>query len=189
MLYILLPAYNEEQALAALLPRIRQVMQQHRLTARVIIVDDGSADRTAEVARSCGADEVLTHPKNMGLAAGLRTGLSHIVSVAQPDDIIVAMDADNTHNPGLVPRMVQRIDEGFDVVIASRYQPGARVVGVPATRRFLSDLGGWVYRALTPIPGVRDYTCGYRAYRAGAGGAAAVAGSSYHQRRPAVRRR
>lgn len=166
MIYILLPAYNEEVALPLLLPRISQVMQQHRLTSRVIVVDDGSADRTAEVARAAEGVQVLQHPQNMGLAAGLRTGLTHIALIAQPDDTVVTMDADNTHNPGLIPRMVQRIDEGFDVVIASRYRPGARVIGVPPIRQFLSDMGGWVYRLLLPIPGVRDYTCGYRAYRA-----------------------
>jgi dolichol-phosphate mannosyltransferase len=76
------------------------------------------------------------------------------------------MDADNTHNPHLIPRMIQRIDEGYDVVIASRYCPGALVVGVPRLRQLLSDMGSWVYQLLVPIGGVRDYTCGYRAYRA-----------------------
>jgi dolichol-phosphate mannosyltransferase len=165
MLYILLPAYNEEEALALLLPRIRQVMEQHQLAGQVIVVDDGSTDRTAETARAGGADEVLPHAQNMGLAAGLRTGLNHAIQTAQPDDVIVTMDADNTHDPGLIPRMIQRIDEGFDIVIASRFRPGARVVGVSPTRRALSNLGGWVYRLLLPIRGVRDYTCGYRAYR------------------------
>jgi dolichol-phosphate mannosyltransferase len=76
------------------------------------------------------------------------------------------MDADNTHDPSLIPRLIQRIDAGFDVVIASRFRAGALVVGVPSARRFLSQVGGWVYRLLLPIRGVRDYTCGYRAYRA-----------------------
>lgn len=166
MLYVMLPAYNEEEALVPLLSRIRQVMEQHRLAGQIIVVDDGSTDQTAEIARMAGVDEVLHHPQNMGLAAALRTGLSYIAQIAQPDDIIVTMDADNTHNPGLIPRMIQRIDEGFDVVIASRFRPGARVVGVPPVRQFLSNMGGWVYRLLLPIRGVRDYTCGYRAYRA-----------------------
>ena len=165
MIYILLPAYNEEEALAHLLPRIRQVMQQHRLTSQIVVVDDGSTDQTAKVVRAAGGDHLLQHSQNMGLAAALRTGLNYATSIAQYDDVIVTMDADNTHNPGLIPRMVQRIDEGFDVVIASRYRPGARVVGVPPLRQFLSDMGGWVYRLLLPIHGVRDYTCGYRAYR------------------------
>ncbi len=165
MLYIMLPAYNEEQALPLMLPRIQQVMERHRLAYQVVVVDDGSTDRTAEVAVAAGAHELIQHPHNMGLAAALRTGLTHIAHTAQPDDVVVILDADNTHNPGLIPRMMQRIDEGFDVVIASRFRPGARVVGVPPIRQLLSNLGGWVYRVLLPIRGVRDFTCGYRAYR------------------------
>jgi len=166
MLYVLLPAYNEEKALPLLLPRIREVAERHAIPCRVIVVDDGSTDRTAEVAETAGGDEVLRHAQNMGLAAALCTGLSHVARIAQADDIIVTMDADNTHNPGLIPRMIQRISEGFDVVIASRFRPDARVVGVPPVRQLLSNLGGWIYRLLVPIRGVRDYTCGYRAYRA-----------------------
>jgi dolichol-phosphate mannosyltransferase len=65
------------------------------------------------------------------------------------DDIVITMDADETHLPGVIPRMLQMIHEGRDVVIASRYQPGACVAGVSF-----------------PTRGLRDLTCGYRAYRA-----------------------
>lgn len=166
MLYVVLPAYNEEEALALLLPRIRQVMERHRLVGQVVVVDDGSTDRTAGVAESAGGDKVIRHARNMGLGAALRTGLRYATQISQPGDIIVTMDADNTHNPALIPRMIQRIDEGFDILIASRFRSGARVVGVSFFRQFLSQAGGWVYRLLLPIRGVRDYTSGYRAYRA-----------------------
>ncbi len=166
MIYVMLPAYNEEEALARLIPHICRVFDVYHLPGHIVIVDDGSHDRTAEIAAQLGAQTVLRHPQNLGLAAGLRTGLSHLVTLAAPDDIIVTMDADDTHNPGLMPRMVQCIEEGFDVVIASRFQAGARVLGVPASRQLFSRWGGWIYRVLLPIPGVRDYTCGYRAYRA-----------------------
>jgi dolichol-phosphate mannosyltransferase len=166
MIYIVLPAYNEEEALANLLPRMRQVMDRQRVDYQILVVDDGSQDRTAEVAKASGADRILPHAQNRGLAAGLRTGLGFAGQIAQAEDVIVTMDADNTHNPALIARMLQRIDEGFDVIIASRYQPGARVIGVPASREMVSYIGGWIYRLLLPIPGVKDYTCGYRAYRA-----------------------
>jgi len=165
-LYILLPAYNEEKALRLLLPSIRYVMEQNRLAGQIIVVDDGSTDRTAEVAEERGADQVFRHARNLGLAAALRTGLGCIVPLAQPDDVILTMDADNTHSPDLIPRMVRCIDEGFDLVIASRFCRGGRVIGVPPIRQLLTLLSGWVYRFLLPIQGVRDYTCGYRAYRA-----------------------
>jgi dolichol-phosphate mannosyltransferase len=166
VLYVVLPAYNEGEALALLLPRIKQVMERHRLAGLIVVVDDGSTDRTAGVADSAGGDKVIRHDWNMGLGAALSTGLSHAAQISQPGDVIVTMDADNTHNPALIPRMIQRLDEGFDVVVASRFRPGARVVGVSSSRQFLSRAGGWVYRLLLPIRGVRDYTCGYRAYRA-----------------------
>lgn len=167
MIHLLLPAYNEQEALVLLLPRIHQVMRRHQLAGQIVVVDDGSTDGTAPAARAAGAHQVVVHPHNMGLAAALRTGLGYVASAAQSDDIVVIMDADNTHDPALIPHMMQRIDAGFDVVIASRFRPGAHVVGVPLVRQFLSNLGGWVFRLLVPIRGVRDYTCGYRAYRAG----------------------
>jgi dolichol-phosphate mannosyltransferase len=61
-------------------------------------------------------------------------------------------------------RMLQHIDEGFDVVIGSRFQPGARVVGVNPLRQLMTKSASWLMRALFPM-GVRDFTCGYRAYR------------------------
>jgi dolichol-phosphate mannosyltransferase len=83
------------------------------------------------------------------------------------DDIVVTMDADDTHAPGLISRMTMLIEEGNDVVVASRYAPGGRVLGVPLSRRVLSRGASLLFRVVYPVRGVRDYTCGYRAYRAG----------------------
>jgi dolichol-phosphate mannosyltransferase len=88
------------------------------------------------------------------------------VQRAQEHDIIVTMDADNSHTPGLILRMVRAIDEGCDVVIASRFVSGAQVHGVSLFRRILSRGASLLFQAVLPISGVRDYTCGYRAYRA-----------------------
>jgi dolichol-phosphate mannosyltransferase len=76
------------------------------------------------------------------------------------------MDADDTHTPGAIVGMVAKIDEGYDVLIASRYQKGSLCVGVPWLRRFVSYAGSLLFRAVHPVAGVRDFTCGYRAYRA-----------------------
>ena len=76
------------------------------------------------------------------------------------------MDADDTHTPGLILRMVRMIREGHDVVIASRYRPGSRVVGLTWFRKVMSYGASWLFRFLMPIHGVRDFTCGFRAYRA-----------------------
>src|SRR3989442_4881661 len=86
--------------------------------------------------------------------------------VACDRSIIITMDSDGTRAPGLILRMVRMISEGHDVVIASRYREGSRCVGVPFLRRILSHGSSWLFRVVFPIQGVRDYTCGYRAYRA-----------------------
>ena len=86
--------------------------------------------------------------------------------MAGDKDIVITMDADETHTPGLVLRMIRMIREGHDVVIASRYERGAVVCGLSWHRRAASWLASWLMRMLFPTRGVRDYTCGYRAYRA-----------------------
>jgi dolichol-phosphate mannosyltransferase len=103
---------------------------------------------------------------NQGLAAAIRTGLTAALSRCGPDDVIVTMDCDNTHPPRLIPGMLEMIREGRDVVIASRFQPGAEVIGVPRSRLLYSIGARWLFQLLFPIRGVRDYTCGFRAYRA-----------------------
>jgi dolichol-phosphate mannosyltransferase len=101
------------------------------------------------------------------LSEAIRTGLLAAVEQARDDDVIVTMDADDTQGPGLISRMTMLIEEGNDVVVASRYAPGGRVLGVPGYRRLLSHGASTLFRLVYPVTGVRDYTCGYRAYRAG----------------------
>ena len=169
--WIVLPAYNEERALPKLLGRTADVMAGAGLVYKVIVVDDGSADATPQVAAVFGSRMplVLTqHVVNLGLGATIRDGLTEACQLAHPDDVIVSMDADNSHSPDLIPEMRRTIRQGHDVVIASRYRPGSVVRGVPMVRRILSRLAGWLLQVAFPLRGVRDYTCGFRAYRAAA---------------------
>jgi dolichol-phosphate mannosyltransferase len=168
-LYIVLPAYNEEECLRSLLEHIDTVLFDARRDYQVIVVNDGSVDRTAEIARECGQTMpvlVEDHPRNLGLGATIRDGLVCAAAMASDNDVVLTMDADDTHTPGLIVRMMRMVAEGHDVVIASRYQPGSRVIGVPLLRRFMSGCASVLFRVLLPIHGVKDFTCGYRAYRA-----------------------
>ncbi len=165
---MVLPAYNEEDSLEKLLRRIDEAMYDGNLTYRCLVVNDGSSDRTKEILEACQEHYPLTaihHPVNKGLGATIRTGLTEAVSMTGERDIIVTMDADDTHAPGLIVRMVRLLGEGYDVVIASRFQGNAQVRGVPWFRHILSFAASIVFRIMFPTPGVRDYTCGYRAYR------------------------
>ncbi len=165
--FVVLPAYNEEKALPRLLDKILPLYVEDGLAGEIIVIDDGSRDHTAEIVQSYPSPvHLVAHPHNMGLGAAIRTGLTYAADIADDNDVIVTMDADDTHIPGLIPRMTQMINQGYDLVIASRYQPGSRTLGVSASRQFLSWVAGWLFRLCLPIQGVRDYTSGFRAYRA-----------------------
>lgn len=166
-----LPAYNEQEALPELLERVGEAFADSGLPYEVIIVDDGSQDDTAKIASQMSFQmplHLVQHEVNQGLGRTIRDGLREAVDRAGERDIIITMDADNTHPPGLINRMVQSVHEGCDCVIASRFQNGARVVGVPIERHFLSIGARILFTVLFPTRGVRDYTSGYRAYRASA---------------------
>lgn len=108
---------------------------------------------------------MLSHETNRGLGAGLRTGIYWVLDHAAENDVLVTLDADNTHPPALIPELVKQVREGADLSIASRYRDGSEVHGVPGYRRALSDVASVLFQSLYPLPGVRDYTCCFRAYR------------------------
>jgi dolichol-phosphate mannosyltransferase len=168
---IVLPIYNEGENLAELLERFRGVLARLGEEAEIVAVNDGSTDRTGEILSEASrgmALRVVTHERNRGLGKAIKTGLRAAVELSRSDDdVIVNMDADNTHSPEYIPDMVAKIRGGADVVIASRFREGSKEVGVPLGRRLISWGARIVFRVFLNLPGVRDYTCGYRAYRAG----------------------
>lgn len=167
----MLPAFNEAENLPALLTALAETVTQLQRPARVVLVDDGSSDGTADVARGFAARlplVVLRHEHNLGLGRTLADGLAYALRDADDGDAIVAMDADDTHPPAVIRLLLAALDAGADVAIASRYVAGARLQGVPLRRRLLSLAASRLVRLAALVPGVRDVTCGFRAYRAGA---------------------
>jgi dolichol-phosphate mannosyltransferase len=164
---VVLPVYNEELNIGPLLERLREHLSDSLIPYEIVAVDDGSSDRSLEILQDYATREpihVLRHVVNQGLGNTLRDGLYYAGRIASPKDIVITMDADETHSPGLILRMVRMIREGHDVVIASRYQRGAMVLGLAYHRRLISWLSSYLMRVVFPTRGVRDYTCGYRAY-------------------------
>jgi dolichol-phosphate mannosyltransferase len=171
--WLALPAYNEEPSLPALLERcvpVAKAFESRGMRLCVLVVDDGSRDGTIAAARAFEdrlALEVVPHGVNRGLGAALRTGLTAALGRAADGDGIATMDADNTHDPGLLLEMHRRLTEApADLVIASRYVAGGDEVGLTPLRKVLSRGASFLLTLVTPVRGARDYTCGYRLYRA-----------------------
>lgn len=169
MLVVMLPAYNESASMEPLLSGLAEAFRSLDGPASVLVVDDGSTDGTAAKAKAA-ADalgislEVVTHATNRGLGEALRTGFTRANEILGGKGIVIGMDADNTHDPSIIGSMIDRVDEGNDVVIASRYAPGGREVGLSPLRSLLSKGASLTMRTFLPVRGARDYSCGYRAY-------------------------
>lgn len=165
MTIILLPAYNEAQGIQQLLQRIEEALSD--IEHHIIVVDDGSTDGTGALVRDAAEHcpvTLLSHSTNRGLGRAIDTGLNHVCSHWSPEDVLVTMDADNTHDPGLIHEMLQAMYQGADIVIASRFVDHAAQVGLSWSRRCLSSGARTVLRQLFPL-NVDDYTSGYRLYR------------------------
>ncbi len=163
--HIVLPAYNEAASLPSLLRRIAEVARTEQVTAWV--VDDGSSDGTADVmADVVGLDvRLVRHPVNLGLGQAVQSGLKAALEAAAPDDFVVVMDADDTHDPALVTRLGDEILAGADVVICSRFVAGGDDRTAPLFRRMLSRSAAVLFRRMLGLSDVHDFTSGFRAYR------------------------
>jgi len=163
--------YNEADNVAPLLDRLASVREQSGVDLHAIAVDDGSRDATLArlegIAPSCSFLRIVRHPQNRGMAAALRTGIADALAQRDPAvDILAFMDADLTHDPADLPRLVTPIADGrADFVLGSRYVPGGRMLGVPWARRAISIVGNAAVRTLLGVR-VGDLTSGFRAVRA-----------------------
>jgi dolichol-phosphate mannosyltransferase len=168
-IWIFLPAYNEEESLRRLLPKLRAA--RARLPAEKVVVfvlDDGSSDGTSRIAREAAGDQEMAfvaHAINRGLGETERDGFEYLAAHCADDDIVVRLDCDDTHEPEYIESLVGKLAEGYDVVNTSRFQPGGYQKGVNWYRRGISRGANVFMKVLFGLRGIRDYSCGFRAYR------------------------
>ena len=145
---IIVPTYCEAENLVELVPRITSVLEQARISHEIIVVDDDSGDGTVEVCES------LSNASNLRLEVrteerGLATAVLHGMNTAQ-GEVLVVMDADLSHPPGVLPSLVQAIDDGADMAIGSRYVEGGTTEEDWGLFRWLnSKVATWMARPLT----------------------------------------
>ncbi len=152
LISIILPAKNEAAALRGLLPRLRAAQAE----AEIIVVDDGSTDETRALCRESGV-QCLSSPYSMGNGAAIKRG----ARVAQ-GDILVFMDADGQHSPDNIAALLDRLSEGYDMVVGSRSWSDQAGVGRGMANTLYNRIASW----MTGFK-VMDLTSGFRAVRAG----------------------
>ena len=160
---VIVPTYNERDNLPMIARRLRAAVPE----AHLLVADDNSPDGTGEIADELAAQDdhihVLHRPGKQGLGAayiaGFRWGL------AEGFDVLVEMDADGSHRPEELPKLLDAVANGADLAIGSRWVPGGKVVNWPLSRELLSRGANTYVRFMLGLP-VRDSTAGFRAYRA-----------------------
>jgi dolichol-phosphate mannosyltransferase len=168
-IFIVVPAYNEEEGLPRVLDEITSVLDKDGYERLFIVVNDGSKDRTQEIAEEYATRlpvEIIRHPTNLNVGAVFRDGLTRAAELAGPDDILLTTEGDNTCEPSIFTDMIRYIRKGADAVAATRYDKGGRIEGFPPMRRLYSWGINTMLRVMYPIKGISDYSIFMRAYRA-----------------------
>jgi dolichol-phosphate mannosyltransferase len=158
---VVIPALNEADNLAVLLPRIRTVLEDTGRDWQVVVVDDGSSDDTAGVVGKLAVEddrfELLQHRRNLGKAAALDDGFTAVLAAGA--EIVVMMDADGQDDPAELPRLLEALGTA-DLVTGARRKRQDRFV-----KRNTSKLYNWTTGKLSGAPG-RDFNSGYKVMRA-----------------------
>src|SRR6204780_1895622 len=159
---IVMPTYNERQNLEIMAGRVRESVPE----ADLLVVDDNSPDGTGDLADKLAEKDphvqVMHRTEKAGLGRAYVAGFTWALDGGY--DLIVEMDADGSHRPEDLPKLLAAVDQA-DAVIGSRYVPGGTVVNWPKSREFLSK-GANIYNRIMLGVRVRDATGGFRVYRA-----------------------
>jgi dolichol-phosphate mannosyltransferase len=163
---IVIPTYNERDCLPAIVPAVRAAVPE----ATILIVDDDSPDGTGALADQMAAADrhvqVLHRTVKEGLGAAYLAAFRHALAAPEGWQRIVQMDADLSHDPADVPRLLATLDGGADLAVGSRYVAGGGTENWGLGRRVISQGGGLYARVVLGV-GIRDLTAGFKAWKAG----------------------
>ena len=127
MIIVLLPAYNEEKSFPPLMEKLQDTLEKIGQDFKFLICNDGSSDRTSEMLKQYSEKlpiEVINHSINRGLGESSRDLFERSVEIGEEGDFIIRMDCDDTHEPKYIPNIIAKLQQGYDVVVASRFEKG-----------------------------------------------------------------
>jgi dolichol-phosphate mannosyltransferase len=167
MVYFILPAFNEEKNVRVQLEGIKT--QMTGLEYCIVVVNDGSTDGTVrevtEYRKSAGVNIILIDsPRNNGVGTAFKMGFDKLIPIVHDHDKIITMDFDNTQSVKTIGMMLNRLEQGFEVVNGSVFTMGGRLIGVPFLRLVLAYACNLLYRFFFHIKGIHDYTGFFKAF-------------------------
>jgi dolichol-phosphate mannosyltransferase len=161
--WLILPTYNEADNVG---PIVRAAREQLRDGDTILIVDDNSPDGTGAIADTLAQEilnvEVLHRPGKQGLGRAYLAGFAHALQGGA--DYVLEMDADFSHDPHDLPRLIETAEQGADLVLGSRYVDGGSVTDWGLLRKLVSRGGSWYARMVLGVK-VRDLTGGFKCFR------------------------
>lgn len=158
-LVVTIPAYNEEDTIEKVIKDIPRKIEGIE-GINVLVINDGSSDKTVEKAIKAGADRIISHKKNLGLGITFRDGLEEALKMGA--DIIVNIDADFQYNAKEIPKLIEPILKGeADIVLGDRQVD--KLEHMPTSKKIGNKIATWVVRRLTGLP-IRDAQTGFRAF-------------------------
>jgi dolichol-phosphate mannosyltransferase len=162
--WLILPTFNEAQNIEGIVLAALEQLAKTGLEHSILVVDDGSPDGTGDIADRLGGEHpqlrVMHRPAKQGLGRAYIAGFED--ALAHGAELILEMDADFSHDPADLPRLIAAADAA-DLVLGSRYVPGGGVENWGGLRRMVSRGGSWYARAVLGVP-VRDLTGGYKCF-------------------------
>jgi len=162
---IVLPTYNEADNVSVLIPQIfEQQSQIHSHHLIIIVVDDKSPDGTGQIVKTLQKnypDLYLLEDKDNGLGEAYIKGMKYAIDKCDAD-VIIQMDADLQHDPGMLPLFLTLYNFGFTLIVGSRFAPGGQTPEFTLYRKFLSSFGNFLVRLFSGIPRIHDCTSGFR---------------------------
>ncbi len=164
MIFIVLPVFNEEENIKGVVGEIHRTLK--KMPHKIVAVNDGSKDSSLKILEKLKGKQLAyeTYRTNMNVGAVFATGIARVLKDAQPDDVMIIMEADGTSAVDRIVPLLAGLKQN-DIVIASRYVSGGAYKNFPFTRRIFSHFASLLLRYYFPIADVRDYTIFYRAYR------------------------
>jgi len=155
---ITIPAYNEEKTIGKVVNEIKQVMDKTKYNYKILVIDDGSRDKTIEIAKKFGTI-VYSNKKNLGLIETFKIEMKKCIDIGA--DIIVHTDADGQYFAQDIPRLIKKIEEGYDLVIGSRFK--LKNKNLPFSKNIGNKAFAWIFSNIMKKK-ITDTTSGFRAF-------------------------